>query len=95
MSRLPDALLDGPRGGETYSPARDGARLNKQARAVFDLMADGKWRTLREISDAVKASEASVSARLRDFRKPEFGGHVVAKRRFTDAVWQYRLEVVS
>lgn len=38
-----------------------------QNRAVYDLMQDGRWRTLREIVDGIGAiSEAGVSARLRD-----------------------------
>jgi hypothetical protein len=48
----------------------------------MELMRDGKWRTLREITEAIGGgSEAGVSARLRDFRKRSFGGHVVNRRR--------------
>ena len=68
--------------GETYEPVHDQVRLGKQALAVFELMRDGKWRTLREITEAIGGgSEAGVSARLRDFRKAKFGGHVVNRRR--------------
>jgi hypothetical protein len=44
-------------------------------------MADGEWHTLKELSTITGASEASCSARLRDFRKPKFGGHTVDRRR--------------
>ena len=50
--------------------------------------------TLAQIADDCAASEASVSARLRDLRKPRFGGHTVERRRRTQSVWEYRLEVM-
>lgn len=77
--------------GETYEPARDETRLNVQLRAVRDLMADGKWRTLERIATATGHPEASVSARLRDLRKPRFGGHTVERRYVGDGLWEYRL----
>ena len=36
--------------GDTYEPAQDKHRLNCQLRRVFDLMRDGKWRTLDVIA---------------------------------------------
>ena len=77
------ATADGlPIDGETYQPVHDSVRLGKQALAVFELMRDGKWRTLREITSAIGGgSEAGVSARLRDFRKEKFGAFVVDRRR--------------
>jgi hypothetical protein len=83
--------LDGPRDGETFDPYRDEERLNKQARAVFTLVRDERWRTLKEISDRTGCPEASVSARLRDFRKPKFGGLTVEKRHVSDGLWEYRV----
>lgn len=85
--------------GETYEPECDGVRLGKQALAVFELMSDGRWRTLGEIVAAIgSGSEAGVSARLRDFRKQKFGGHVVNRsRRGVESVgcFEYQLEVLS
>lgn len=43
-------------------------------------MADGKWRTLQEISEITGDPEASVSARLRDLRKFEHGSNTVSRR---------------
>ena len=77
--------------GETYEPAQDKHRLNCQLRRVFDLMCDGKWRTLSAISYQVIDSEASISARLRDFRKPRFGAHTVERRRVKCGLFEYRL----
>lgn len=62
---------------------------------VLSLMSDGKWRTLSEIHEAVGGTEASVSARLRDLRKPKFGGYTVLRRRVGDprrGMWEYKLD---
>tara|TARA_R110000824_G_scaffold6321_6_gene29286 strand:+ start:3922 stop:4326 length:405 start_codon:yes stop_codon:yes gene_type:complete len=83
---------DGDRGGLTYQEALDGPRLNRQARAVFDAMRSGRWLTLRQISHATGAPEASCSARLRDFRKTEFGRYEVQRRRLKgQGLNEYRL----
>lgn len=77
--------------GETYSPPLDADRLGAQAKAVFGLMSDGRWRTLAEISAATGYPEASVSARLRDFRKSKFGGNDVERERLEAGLHRYRL----
>lgn len=80
--------------GDTYEPAIDRARLGKQHREVFDLMSDGKARTLREIEDATRYPQSSISARLRDFRKRKFGGHQVDRTRRGDTgTYEYRLTI--
>lgn len=66
-------------------------RLCDAGNRVYTLMKDGKWRTLREIADATQTSEAGASARLRDFRKPAFGGHTVEKRKRYENTYEYRL----
>ena len=55
---------------------------NPQTRyqSVWRVMADGKWHTLKEISEKSGFSEASVSAQLRDYRKTKYGGHTVDMR---------------
>lgn len=67
--------------GGTFSEPLDGDRLRIQLNAVWVFMFDERWHTLREVSVAIGAPEASVSARLRDFRKEKFGGHVVERQR--------------
>lgn len=79
------------RDGETFDQERDGQRLNRQHRAVFDLMRDGKTRTLCQIAAATGYPEASISARLRDFRKPQFGSHTVTRMHHLDGIWLYTL----
>jgi hypothetical protein len=83
--------LNGPRDGVTFDGARDAGRLNRQAHAVFRVMADGRWHTLHDLSVAAGAPEASCSARLRDLRKPRFGRHRVERDYLGDGLWQYRL----
>lgn len=80
--------------GDTYTPALDSARLGAQAQRVLDLMADARWRTLAEISDQTHDPEPSISARLRDLRKPAFGGHIIDRRHRGPAehgLYEYRL----
>jgi hypothetical protein len=67
--------------GVTYEPEPDHDRLASQVARVFDLMKDGRWRTLGEIESVTGDPQASVSARLRDLRKDRFGGHEVQRRR--------------
>ena len=81
----------GSRDGETVIPKKDEKRLNRQAQLVWNFMSDGQWHTLAEISRATGAPEASVSARLRDFRKVRFDYHQVLRRRRTDGTHEYWL----
>ena len=67
--------------GPTFESEFDAERLGKQSRRVFDVVKDGHWRTLEEIGEATgDRSTASISARLRDFRKPQFGSFTVNRR---------------
>lgn len=75
----------------TYEPAQDHARLSTQLRRVTTLMLDGNWHTLAWLAAHADGSEASVSARLRDLRKPRFGGWQVERRRVEGGLFAYRL----
>lgn len=83
----------GPRDGFTFNAEQDEDRLNKQSRDVWRVMSDRRWHTLREISARTGHPEASVSARLRDFRKPRFGQHTVHRQReaFGQGTFEYLL----
>lgn len=87
-----DAPRDGHRDGATHDASVDYVRLNRQLADVWRVMRDGRWRTLREISAASGHPEASVSARIRDFRKERFGGHSVQRQRIEGDGYNYRLE---
>ncbi len=80
--------------GATFSEEEDGARLSTQLERVLELMKDENWRTIHEIAKIVEGSEASVSARLRDLRKPKFGSYVVCKRQRgtrSDGLFEYQI----
>lgn len=80
-------------GGSTYDPKKDYGRLAYQSRTIFDLMKDGRWRTLSEIAEETGFPMQSVSARLRDFRKEKFGGHTVNRQNLSAGLHQYQLIV--
>jgi hypothetical protein len=74
---------------------QDTQRLGKQSKAVLDLMRDSQWRTLREIANNIGVhSDASVSARLRDFRKKRFGAYTVNRRK-TEIEGLFEYQVVG
>lgn len=76
--------------GSTYSPADDCSRLTGQLLAVYQATADGRWHTLSHLARVADASEASVSARLRDLRKERFGQHKVERKRVDGGQYVYR-----
>jgi hypothetical protein len=80
-----------PFDGKTYDAARDGDRLNAQLGRVFHAMRDSDWWTLAQLSCATGDPEGSVSARIRDLRKPKFGGHLMERRYVSAGLWEYRL----
>ncbi len=69
-------------------------RLLPQRERIFECMSDGNYWTLQSIAHRVGASEAGVSARLRDFRKAEWGSHTVMKKqKYPSNQWLYQLVV--
>jgi hypothetical protein len=84
-------VIHGPRAGETFDAKRDRKRLDGQAGDVFALMRDGEWRALHQISHITGHPEASISARLRDLRKPQLGGFTVERRRNEAGLFLYRV----
>lgn len=82
---------------QTFDPTEQ-KRLGQQLVHVKAVMSDGQWRTLGKIKEDLDragcyASEPSISARLRDLRKSEFGGHTVERKRVPgkQGLYQYRL----
>ncbi len=81
--------------GKTYDPALDHSRLTKQLGRVWQDMSRGEWLTLTEIAAWTGDPPASISARLRDLRKPRFGGYTVNKRRRGNpeqGLFEYQME---
>src|ERR1035441_2569760 len=82
--------------GVTFDWEKDGDRLTSQLGKVYCAMRDGKWHTLCELSILTGGSEAGVSARLRDLRKPQFGKFKIQRLRRTGresfyGLWEYRM----
>jgi hypothetical protein len=79
---------------ETFNQELDGERIEGLLDRVRGLMLDAQWRTFEEIKAVTGGSEAGISARLRDLRKPDFGRFVVNKRRRGDpkrGLWEYQV----
>jgi len=83
--------------GPDYNPTLDDDRLTDQYHRIFNLMSDGKWRTLSEIAFITGDPQASISAQLRHMRKPRFGAHIVRKERVqgreADGLFEYQLSI--
>lgn len=74
--------------GAAYDPELDQRRLALQIERIRRLCADGAWRTLREMKTELEIlyaptyfPEASISANLRNLRKPGFCYRVEKRRR--------------
>lgn len=80
--------------GVTYRRGLDQRRLNTQLNVVKKLMEKGEWLTLREIATQTGFPESSISARIRDLRKPNMFGMRIETRRKPGSesrgIWQYR-----
>lgn len=82
--------------GSDYDPKYDDIRLTGQIHRIFELMQDGKFRTLGEIEMATGDPQASISAQLRHLRKKRWGGHTVLKQPRGDrerGLFEYRLVI--
>ncbi len=64
---------------------------------IWEIMKDGKWRTLPDLERALghRYMVTSISARLRDFRKAKHGSYVVESRPRVGQphTYEYRLVV--
>lgn len=76
---------------EGFIEGLDRSRLITQTGRVFQVMRDGQWHTLHEISEKTGAPEASISADLRLFRREEWGAYVVERKRSDSGLHYYRL----
>lgn len=80
--------------GSDYVPEIDDARLQGQILRVYNVMKDGRWRTINEIAAVTGDPPASILAQLGHLRKERFGSFQVDKRPRGDrkrGLWEYRL----
>jgi hypothetical protein len=82
-----------PFDGETYCKTEDRRRLKSQLNRVREIMMAGKWWRLADLATELGYPEASISARIRDLRKPGFGEYLIERRRVPDGngLHEYRL----
>lgn len=81
--------------GATIDDKRDESRLKIQLAKVRSAMWDGRWHTLDELAAAADAPQASVSARIRDLRKPKFGAYRVERRHIKGGLFEYRINFIG
>jgi hypothetical protein len=60
--------------------------------AVWRELADGEWHPLAKIARKTRIGSAVASARLRDLRKPAFGGMTINRRRTPLGAYEYQLQ---
>lgn len=74
----------------------DHQRLHTQLDRLLSVVRDGQWWTVEGLQDEiwgrfkVRDPQASLSAQLRNARKPKHGGYTVERRRVGNC-WQFRL----
>ena len=60
--------------------------------AAFTYELRDEWITLERLGKYLGIGEASLSAQLRNLRKPEYGAHTVEKRLDVErGKWEYRV----
>jgi hypothetical protein len=89
--------------GAAYVPSLDRARLALQVERVRVFMLRREWQTLREIKTGLEAihapsvfPESSISAQLRNLKKPPYSHRLENRRRAGvrgpgAGIWEYRL----
>ena len=83
--------------GHSFEANLDGPRLTAQLDRVREYMLDifPAWKSVFEISESLNQlyeenfPTQSISARLRDLRKKQFGSYAVDKKRRTNGTWEY------
>lgn len=78
--------------GSDYAHKHDFERLTRQQTRIYNVMNDGKYRTLREIEDLTGAPQASISAQLRHLKSQGINYSKRIKQP-SSGLWEYRLEV--
>jgi hypothetical protein len=67
-----------------------------QRKHIWELMKDGGWWTLVDLEKELHARGqhymiTSISSRVRDFRKKQFGGFTVERRAIAGRLFEYRI----
>jgi len=101
MTYLPPPPQDEERiFGPTYRAPLDQKRLQNQTVRVrsclYQAARRGEWLTLEQMQHRTGDPTPSISAQIRHLRKPQFGSHIIRKRRREEpqrGIWEYQLQV--
>lgn len=77
-------------GADINAPV-DNPRLTKQILRVYNVMKDGRARTVAAIAKITGDPETSVSAQLRNLRKIDFGGYDVRRISCGRGLYEFKL----
>lgn len=77
--------------GHNEQEASQDTRLVSQLERVYRLMCNGTGWTLEDLSLAANAPTSSVSSRIRDLRKPRFGGNIIQRVHEHGGIYTYWL----
>ncbi len=84
-----------------WETPQDRARVAPQRTAVFQLMSDNRWWTIDDLASAVTdiiskhVTSQSISARIRDLRKTQYGGHTVNRQRSKSSLGLYYYQLIE
>lgn len=78
-------------GGHTFSEERDGDRLRGGLKRVLAFLEahKGEEVTLEQVSLATDVPLSSVSSRIRDLKKEQFGNYWIKSRYISKGLWGY------
>ncbi len=68
-------------------------RLTTMLGRVLVELGDGEWHTIAQLQAVAGGMQTSISARLRDLRKPKFGARRVERKLLHNGLYIYRLVV--
>lgn len=77
------------------NPATNANRTDTVIGRTFELMRDGQWRTLTDISSETGDDPRRIASRLRDLRMTQYGGYSIDTQQQSAYVWKYRLTGVG
>ena len=86
-----DAKFD----GDDYQHDRDFDRLKGQILDIYQVIRNGHWYTLSGLAKITKHPEASISAQLRNLRKPKFGGYTILSEHIGHGLYKYKLDLTA
>ena len=79
--------------GADYDHIRDYTRLEGQIFDIYLSIKDERWYTLAQIERGTGHPQASISAQLRNLRKPRFGGFVIKREHVKGGLYRYRIDL--